>query len=207
MISAFIKTRNTTKLTAGKIIVHDKKVCKILSSIETSTTAEIEAPENKKLTVLKTDIKELIAEMGPGNVLPLSFMDYQFVLDANLVDNGRVVTIEKNKTGEFARLLEEGGLVSVKSIIDAYTFLRTNNSSIPDATLDFMKDASLEKLRVLEVEALVEGALEKYPSEVKLYKEGKSKSMLGLFVGEVMKNSKNAADPNLVKKTILEKLI
>jgi len=28
-------------------------------------------------------------------------------------------------------------------IIDAYVFLRTNNHSIPDETLDFIKDASL----------------------------------------------------------------
>ena len=29
-------------------------------------------------------------------------------------------------------------------IIDAYVFLRENNHSIPDDTLDFMKDASLK---------------------------------------------------------------
>lgn len=33
-----------------------------------------------------------------------------------------------------------------KEIREAYVFLRTNNSSIPSDTIDFMRNASLEKL-------------------------------------------------------------
>ncbi len=34
-------------------------------------------------------------------------------------------------------------MIDRNEIINAYVFLRENNSSIPDQTLDFMKDASL----------------------------------------------------------------
>lgn len=38
-------------------------------------------------------------------------------------------------------------MVTKKDILDAYAFLRTKNQSIPDEVLDFIKDASLEKLK------------------------------------------------------------
>jgi len=34
-------------------------------------------------------------------------------------------------------------MITRQTIIDAYVFLREKNNSIPDATLDFIKDASL----------------------------------------------------------------
>ena len=38
-------------------------------------------------------------------------------------------------------------MITEKTIIEAYVFLRENNQTIPDETLDFMKGASLEKLK------------------------------------------------------------
>ena len=38
-------------------------------------------------------------------------------------------------------------MITEKSIIDAWVFLRTNNNSIPDNVLDFIKDSSLAALR------------------------------------------------------------
>lgn len=37
-------------------------------------------------------------------------------------------------------------MITAKLITEAYVFLRTNNHSIPDEVLDFMKDASLTAL-------------------------------------------------------------
>ncbi|BAV39189.1 hypothetical protein BPT24_066 [Tenacibaculum phage pT24] len=41
-------------------------------------------------------------------------------------------------------------MVTKESIMEAYVFLRKNNQSIPDETLDFMKDASLKSLEDLK---------------------------------------------------------
>lgn len=43
-------------------------------------------------------------------------------------------------------------MITKETIIDAYLFLRKNNHSIPDETLDFMKHASLEKLEEINNE-------------------------------------------------------
>ncbi len=41
-------------------------------------------------------------------------------------------------------------LVSRKSILEAWTFLREHHSGISEETIDFMKEATLEKLNDLE---------------------------------------------------------
>jgi len=43
-------------------------------------------------------------------------------------------------------------VITQKEILDAYVFLRTNNQSIPDEVLDFIKDAALEKLKAIPIE-------------------------------------------------------
>jgi hypothetical protein len=47
------------------------------------------------------------------------------------------------------------GLINKKLIMKAWTFLREKEMSIPDETLDFMRDAAIEKLeRIEKVEEL-----------------------------------------------------
>lgn len=41
-------------------------------------------------------------------------------------------------------------MITKHDIIDAYAFLRTNNNSISDEVLDFIKDASLKELDIQE---------------------------------------------------------
>ncbi len=41
-------------------------------------------------------------------------------------------------------------LVSRKSILEAWMFLRDHHNGIPEETIDFMKEAALEKLNGLE---------------------------------------------------------
>ena len=43
-------------------------------------------------------------------------------------------------------------MITEQSIREAYVHLRTTNTSIPDETLDFMLEASLEKLKEKEIE-------------------------------------------------------
>ncbi len=52
---------------------------------------------------------------------------------------------------------------------------------------------------------IIEELINKYPKEVKSFKEGKTK-LLGFFVGQLMKKTKGKADPKLANKLISEKL-
>ena len=55
------------------------------------------------------------------------------------------------------------------------------------------------------VNQFVHLALQKYPEKMSAYKKGK-KGVLGLFMGEVMKLSKNTADPKVAERLLLEQL-
>jgi len=52
---------------------------------------------------------------------------------------------------------------------------------------------------------LIEEAFNKFPDKVQAYKDGKT-NLLGLFVGEVMRNSKGKADPKVVNEEITKRL-
>ncbi len=56
-----------------------------------------------------------------------------------------------------------------------------------------------------EIQALVEQAVNKFPEKITEYRNGKV-SLLGLFVGEVMKLSKGKADPKVVNQLVKEQL-
>ncbi len=55
------------------------------------------------------------------------------------------------------------------------------------------------------LQTLVEEVLKAWPDKVIQYQKGK-KNLLGLFVGEVMKKSKGAADPKLVNELVAKTL-
>ncbi len=55
------------------------------------------------------------------------------------------------------------------------------------------------------LQPLIDQTLAAWPDKVADYRKGK-KNLLGLFVGEVMKKSKGAADPKLVNKLVMETL-
>lgn len=56
-----------------------------------------------------------------------------------------------------------------------------------------------------ELTKWIEAALAKYPDKVKEYKNGK-KGNLNLFIGEVMKLSRGAADPKTTTQLIVQLL-
>ncbi|MAY84728.1 MAG: Asp-tRNA(Asn)/Glu-tRNA(Gln) amidotransferase GatCAB subunit B [Flavobacteriales bacterium] len=55
------------------------------------------------------------------------------------------------------------------------------------------------------ISEFIEEALNKFPEKVEEYKAGK-KSLMGLFMGEVMKSSKGKADPKMATQLLKEKL-
>jgi aspartyl-tRNA(Asn)/glutamyl-tRNA(Gln) amidotransferase subunit B len=55
------------------------------------------------------------------------------------------------------------------------------------------------------IEPLIDEVLAKYPEKIIEYKEGK-KTLMGLFVGEVMKLSKGKADPKITNELLRKKL-
>jgi aspartyl-tRNA(Asn)/glutamyl-tRNA(Gln) amidotransferase subunit B len=55
------------------------------------------------------------------------------------------------------------------------------------------------------IEPIVDEILAKYPEKVQEYKDGK-KSLLGMFMGEVMKASKGKADPKVATEILKKKL-
>jgi aspartyl-tRNA(Asn)/glutamyl-tRNA(Gln) amidotransferase subunit B len=52
---------------------------------------------------------------------------------------------------------------------------------------------------------LVNKALAKFPAKVEEYKSGK-KGLLGLFMGEVMKQSQGKADPKVANQLLMKQL-
>jgi len=67
-------------------------------------------------------------------------------------------------------------------------------------SLNLIQDRNTDSLAVL-----VENVLNRMPGKVQEYKKGK-KGLIGLFVGEVMKESKGKADPKLLNQLISEAL-
>lgn len=69
-----------------------------------------------------------------------------------------------------------------------------------------VKQLGLEKMeKKEEIEKIVQDILNKYPDEVRRYKEGKS-GLFGFFVGEVMKATKGKANPKIVGELLKEHL-
>lgn len=67
-------------------------------------------------------------------------------------------------------------------------------------SLDLVQNSNTD-----ELSQFVKDVLGKFPDKVEEYKAGK-KGLLGLFVGEVMKNSKGKADPKVVNQLVKETL-
>lgn len=56
-----------------------------------------------------------------------------------------------------------------------------------------------------ELEAVVDGVLSEWPDKVEEYRSG-NRNLIGLFVGEVMKKTRGAADPKVVRQLLNERL-
>lgn len=56
-----------------------------------------------------------------------------------------------------------------------------------------------------EIRSIVKAVLERHPAEVEKYKSGNEK-ILGFLVGQIMKETKGKANPQLVNKILKEEL-
>lgn len=100
----------------------------------------------------------------------------------DLVEEGSVShTVAVQKL--FPQLLKEGGEPRILAV-----------------SLNLIQERNTDTLS-----ALVDDVLSRMPEKIAEYKKGK-KGLMGLFVGEVMKQSKGKADPKLLNQLIAEKL-
>jgi glutaminyl-tRNA synthetase len=100
---------------------------------------------------------------------------------AGLVESGRVS--RRAAKDVLARMIREGG--------------------DPDALVDDMGLAKVSDPDALG--AAVDAVLARWPDKVAEFREGKS-SLIGLFVGEVMKHTRGAADPLAARRILSERL-
>ena len=63
----------------------------------------------------------------------------------------------------------------------------------------------IQQSDVSAIEPIIDKVLEKLADKVSEYKKGR-KGLLALFVGEVIKQSKGKADPQIINQLLLEKL-
>jgi len=93
----------------------------------------------------------------------------------------------------------------------------TVNTSTGKSLLDKVEDTGISPAQIVEEEGLAkvsdEGAIravcaeviDENPDQVATYKDGKT-SIVGWFVGQVMKKSRGKADPQLARTTLEELL-
>jgi aspartyl-tRNA(Asn)/glutamyl-tRNA(Gln) amidotransferase subunit B len=94
---------------------------------------------------------------------------------------------------------------------------KVSSSAAQQIFKELVKDPTIEPIEIAKrlnliqdsdsstLEPIVDEVLARYPEKVTEYKEGK-KSLLGLFMGEVMKASKGKADPKVATEILKKKL-
>lgn len=111
------------------------------------------------------------------------------------------VKITPEALGELILLIDDGKISGkmAKSVFDQMW----DSGDHPDK---IVKEKGLSQISdPKEVEKIVEKVIQNSPNQVEQYKGGKDK-LFGFFVGQVMKESKGQANPDLVTKTLKEKL-
>jgi len=99
------------------------------------------------------------------------------------------------------------------TMTDKLSFSVASNQIFPK----LLKDPSLSAIKIAEelnliqnsdddfIETITDQVLDAFPEKVLAYKKGK-KGLLGMFVGEIMKQSKGKANPKMVNDILLKKL-
>lgn len=111
------------------------------------------------------------------------------------------VKITPDSLGELILLIDEGKISGkmAKSVFDQMW-------DTGDSPEKIVKEKGLSQISdPKEVEKIVDKIIQNSPNQVEQYKGGKDK-LFGFFVGQVMKESKGQANPDLVTKTLKEKL-
>lgn len=110
--------------------------------------------------------------------------------------------VTPDRLAEIIRLVDEGIVSSsgAKSIFMAFAEGNTGSAVALAEQLNLIQSSDSDELAQWATQAL-----NKYPDKVAEYKKGK-KGNINLFMGEVMKLSRGAADPKLITKILQELL-
>lgn len=122
--------------------------------------------------------------------------------------NGRAMRIEElelepERVADLIELIDQGGISYSVAAQKLFPLLLESKQTARE--LAEQHDLLHEENDDL-INELTKAAMEKFPGKVAAYKAG-NKGLLGLFMGEVMRNSKGKADPkkaNEIVRTILE---
>ena len=100
-------------------------------------------------------------------------------------------------------MLIDEGTISQTAAQQVFPLLISQPDSSPAALAT--AHGLLQNRNTDALQTLVEDVLATWPDKVEQYRKGK-KSLLGMFVGEVMKKSKGSADPKLVNQLVTKQL-
>ena len=111
-------------------------------------------------------------------------------------------TVKPAQLAEIIKLIDENIISSsgAKTLFKEYTEGNTKSAVAIAEDLNLVQSSDTDELT-----NWIDQALAKYPDKVKEYKNGK-KGNINLFMGEVMKLSRGAADPKKTTKLLEEKL-
>ncbi|MCH2110049.1 MAG: Asp-tRNA(Asn)/Glu-tRNA(Gln) amidotransferase subunit GatB [Polyangiaceae bacterium] len=145
------------------------------------------------------------AVAAAGGELPLkkvaNFVVTEVLRGASTHGLGSTFTVSPPQVGELLSLVE-AGKISGKQAKEVFALLE-NTEKMPAAVvaekgLEVVSDTG-------ELETILQGLIEKNPSQVEGLKGGKTK-LMGFFVGQAMKATKGSADPRVVTD-LLKKLL
>ena len=98
--------------------------------------------------------------------------------------------------------LVESGAISGKILKDLYDLCFERSQDFPEV---YEKEKPQQITDAAAIEQIVDQVLAQNPKQLKQYRAGKT-TMLGFFVGQVMKLSKGQANPKLVNELLAKKL-
>ena len=98
--------------------------------------------------------------------------------------------------------LVEGGTISGKMLKDLYDLCFERNQDFPAV---YEKEKPQQISDATAIEKLIDEIIAANPKQVEQYRTGK-KTMVGFFVGQVMKASKGQANPQMVNELLARKL-
>jgi aspartyl-tRNA(Asn)/glutamyl-tRNA(Gln) amidotransferase subunit B len=98
--------------------------------------------------------------------------------------------------------LVENGTISGKMLKDLYDLAFERNQDFPTV---YEKEKPLQLTDTSAIEKIIDEIIAANPKQVEQYRAGK-KTVIGFFVGQVMKASKGQANPQLVNELLAKKL-
>lgn len=160
-----------------EVISEDKAMAQYYLEM-TEFTKEYKAAANWLMGSIKSYLNETATSIQQFVVAPEKMADLiQLVVEGKLSNSSAAQKVFPEMVNQPEKKVEQ---------------LAQELNVIQTADLDFIGD-------------LVGQALDKYPDKIEEYKNGKT-NLLGLFVGEVMRNSKGKADPRVVNAEIKKRL-